>query len=104
MLRALKQLWALETPNQKELKPPGARERKKEREREKEREEEEEEEEVICSPKEKQRCPLPPASPEPDTKVWAGRKKKTDGSPAALCPQLGAREEGPSLPTHPGCL
>ena len=100
MLRAPKQLWALETPNQKELKPPGAREREREREREIEREEEEKEE-VICSPKGKQRCALPPASPEPDTKVGAGRKEKTAGSPVPSAP---SREPGKRVPLSPPTL
>lgn len=78
----LQQLWALETPNQKELMPPGAREI-----------------EGICSPKGKQRCPLHPTSPEPDSwyKSWGRRgERRLTG---ALRPKAGAREGAlPPLP------
>lgn len=86
VLRAPKRLWASETPSQKELKPPEARERG-----------------GICSPKGKQRCPRQPASPKPGTsnKSWSRKRRgerQSTGLTGALCPLQEPRKGVPPSP------
>lgn len=81
VLCAPKQLWALGTSNQKELKPPGARGIGS-----------------ICFPKGKQRCT--PTSLFPNgtqvTKVGVGRREERDGSPGdpTTWPPVGSQGRG----------